>query len=42
MRSPARAGPFPYDEPLFGVPQRPDLAFVVLEKALAAGPVCAS
>ena len=26
--------PFPYDEPLFGVPKRPDLAFVVLEKAL--------
>jgi ribosomal protein S18 acetylase RimI-like enzyme len=27
--------PFPYDEPLFGVPKRPDLEFVVLEKALA-------
>jgi ribosomal protein S18 acetylase RimI-like enzyme len=27
--------PFPYDEPLFGVPKRPDLEFVVLEKPLA-------
>jgi ribosomal protein S18 acetylase RimI-like enzyme len=26
--------PFPYDEPKFGAPRRPDLAFVVLEKAL--------
>ncbi len=26
--------PFPYDEPMFGVPKRPDLEFVVLEKAL--------
>lgn len=26
--------PFPYDDPLFGLPQRDDLAFVVLEKAL--------
>lgn len=24
--------PFPYDDPLFGLPQRDDLAFVVLEK----------
>ena len=30
--------PFPYGEPLFGVPKRPDLEFVVLEKALAAAP----
>jgi ribosomal protein S18 acetylase RimI-like enzyme len=28
--------PFPYGEPLFGVPKRPDLEFVVLEKALTA------
>lgn len=28
--------PFPYDEPLFGTPQRPDLEFVVLEKSLQA------
>jgi ribosomal protein S18 acetylase RimI-like enzyme len=27
--------PFPYDQPVFGVPKRPDLEFVVLEKALA-------
>ena len=26
--------PFPYDDPLFGLPQREDLEFVVLEKAL--------
>ncbi len=26
--------PFPYDDPLFGEPQRPDLEFVVLEKRL--------
>jgi ribosomal protein S18 acetylase RimI-like enzyme len=26
--------PFPYDAPLFGAPQRPDLEFVVLEKKL--------
>jgi hypothetical protein len=26
--------PFPYDAPLFGTPQRPDLEFVVLEKRL--------
>jgi len=26
--------PFPYDDPLFGTPQRPDLQFVVLEKNL--------
>ena len=26
--------PFPYDDPLFGLPKRDDLAFVVLEKAL--------
>jgi ribosomal protein S18 acetylase RimI-like enzyme len=26
--------PFPYDEPQFGTPLRPDLAFVVLEKTL--------
>jgi ribosomal protein S18 acetylase RimI-like enzyme len=26
--------PFPYDDPLFGTPQRPDLEFVVLEKKL--------
>lgn len=26
--------PFPYDDPLFGLPQRPDLEFVVLEKRL--------
>lgn len=26
--------PFPYDDPLFGTPQRPDLEFVVLEKQL--------
>jgi GNAT superfamily N-acetyltransferase len=30
--------PFPYGEPLFGVPKRPDLEFVVLEKALSAAP----
>ncbi len=28
--------PFPYEEPRFGVPRRPDLAFVTLEKALPA------
>jgi GNAT superfamily N-acetyltransferase len=28
--------PFPYDEPQFGVPLRPDLEFVVLEKELGA------
>jgi GNAT superfamily N-acetyltransferase len=28
--------PFPYDDPVFGAPLRPDLAFVVLEKAVAA------
>ena len=27
--------PFPYGEPLFGVPKRPDLEFVVLEKVLS-------
>jgi ribosomal protein S18 acetylase RimI-like enzyme len=26
--------PFPYDDPVFGNPRRPDLEFVVLEKAL--------
>jgi ribosomal protein S18 acetylase RimI-like enzyme len=26
--------PFPYDDPVFGVPRRPDLDFVVLEKKL--------
>lgn len=26
--------PFPYDDPVFGVPRRPDLEFVVLEKAV--------
>jgi GNAT superfamily N-acetyltransferase len=26
--------PFPYDDPLFGTPQRPDLEFVVLERRL--------
>jgi len=26
--------PFPYDDPIFGAPRRPDLAFVVLEKPL--------
>lgn len=26
--------PFPYDDPVFGTPKRPDLAFVVLEKPL--------
>jgi ribosomal protein S18 acetylase RimI-like enzyme len=26
--------PFPYDDPLFGLPTRPDLEFVVLEKRL--------
>jgi ribosomal protein S18 acetylase RimI-like enzyme len=28
--------PFPYDDPVFGAPRRPDLAFVVLEKVLEA------
>jgi len=26
--------PFPYDDPVFGAPRRPDLAFVVLEKSV--------
>ena len=26
--------PFPYNDPRFGVPRRPDLAFVVLDKPL--------
>jgi ribosomal protein S18 acetylase RimI-like enzyme len=30
--------PFPYDDPVFGVPRRPDLAFVALEKALPVTP----
>jgi ribosomal protein S18 acetylase RimI-like enzyme len=30
--------PFPYDEPQFGVPKRPGLEFVVLEKAVARAP----
>jgi ribosomal protein S18 acetylase RimI-like enzyme len=29
--------PFPYGNPRFGIPKRPDLSFVVLAKALAAG-----
>jgi GNAT superfamily N-acetyltransferase len=28
--------PFPYDDPVFGAPRRPDLAFAVLEKVFAA------
>jgi ribosomal protein S18 acetylase RimI-like enzyme len=28
--------PFPYDDPVFGIPRRPDLDFVVLEKAVEA------
>ena len=28
--------PFPYDDPIFGAPRRPDLAFVVLEKVFEA------
>lgn len=35
----ARTGqlsPFPYDDPRFGVPRRPDLAFLLLIKALSA------
>lgn len=28
--------PFPYDDPRFGIPKRPDLAFAVLEKPLTA------
>ena len=30
--------PFPYDAPQFGVPKRPDLEFVVLDKALVGAP----
>jgi GNAT superfamily N-acetyltransferase len=29
--------PFPYGDPAFGLPRRPDLEFVVLEKALGPG-----
>jgi ribosomal protein S18 acetylase RimI-like enzyme len=29
--------PFPYEDQRYGVPQRPDLRFLVLEKGLAAG-----
>ena len=30
----AETRPFPYGDPRFGTPTRPDLAFVVLEKSL--------
>jgi len=33
-RRTGEAQPFPYDDPLFGTPQRADLEFVVLEKKL--------
>lgn len=33
-RNTARTEPFPYGDPRFGLPKRPDLRFVVLEKTL--------
>lgn len=34
FRRTEKTKPFPYDNPIFGIPQRPDLHFIVMEKKL--------